>query len=123
MQSRQQTGHNTGLVVFMNRQRWRARAISAEERAGVSRVFATYDGDTPEHREGAQGNVTQVAYGGAHHMQRPGGGRQRPERRGPVGEIGGIPLRFGRPGRVACVGQACSLNFASSAGRGTAPTT
>ena len=64
-----------------------------------------------------------MADGGAYQMQRPGDGRRRPERRGPVGEIGGIPLRFGRPGRVARVGQACSLNFASSAGRGTAPTT
>ena len=88
---------------------------------GVSGILTADRRDTLEYGEGAKADVTQVTDGCTDDVQRPWGGRVRKERRRPIRafdrEVGW------RTGRVALARQTCSLNFASSAGRGTAPTT
>ena len=96
-------------------------AVALQQDAGVPGVLTADRRNAFQDGECAYRYIAQMSNRRTDDMQRAGRRRIREERRGPIPQFD--RKIAGRTGRVALVTQTCSLNFASSAGRGTAPTT
>ena len=104
----------------MERQGGGSDAIPLEQGARMPSVFTTYGDDMLQHAEGANRNIAEVTYWCADDVERAGVDVVNELRR-PARQIDREVVW--RTGDVTLLTQTCSLNFASSAGRGTAPTT